>query len=163
MRTRTSRRVEMPARRLSPSFRARTNLTIEPLRTRRSSLVGWIWIVARPSTFVRTSCGAWIHRRDAGDEHDCVTDDVAARVGHAKAARVRVARADDARHELDARDDEPVRKPNARRRDRVAAVGEARRASGGVTTAVGCELAVVEPVSFLAVTLTRSRLFTSEV
>jgi hypothetical protein len=51
----------MPARRLSPSFRARMNVTIEPPRTRRRRVVGWIWIVARPSTFVRTSVGAWIH------------------------------------------------------------------------------------------------------
>ena len=43
----TSRRVDTPASRLSPAFRARTNITRSP---RRSGMfrVGWIWIVAQP-------------------------------------------------------------------------------------------------------------------
>ena len=46
---------------LSPSFRARMNMTIDPPRTTRSRVVGWSCRVARPSAFVRSSCGAVIH------------------------------------------------------------------------------------------------------
>ena len=115
MPTWTRRRVETPARGLSPGLRARRKNT-RAARWSGIARVGMNWIVAQPSVAGRhlgRRADPAVRQADRVDER--AADHVPARVGDAEAADERRAGVEPRGHELDVGDDQPLRQRDLRR------------------------------------------------